>query len=285
MFLNFKEAFTFMFKDEKFWQKYAIGTLINILPFITMAFFFIMFNNLGKNPSLSEFLVMFGLIMIMSISCFIMFFSIGYCVNYANAKITTGINELPEWSGNFKSHFIEGIKLWAGLLLIGVCAGTIFWIIEIIIGIVAGIAGIAIGLNGASKTAMAIAIVVLAIAVIAIFSVLYFLFLMYLYLAISSFLVDKNVLAVCNFKIIKVLSKNNLLNMIFILLLFIPIILFSLLLFISPILYFSVLTVTNFYIMLVFYNLLAQYVQIGTKKNQARIEEKKAQENLQENPR
>ena len=86
MFLNFKEAFTFMFKDEKFWQKYAVGTSFSILPFITMAFCFIQFNKMGNNPSLSELLIMLASIIIMSISCFIMFFSIGYCVNYANAK-------------------------------------------------------------------------------------------------------------------------------------------------------------------------------------------------------
>ena len=193
MFLNFKEAFTFMFKDEKFWQKYAVGTLLSILPFITMALFFTQYNKLGANPSLNDILSILGTMLIMSISCIILFFSIGYCVNYANAKITTGTNELPEWSGNFKSHFIEGIKLWAGLLLIGACASAVVTVLQIIFGIIGGIAGIAIGLSGSSKTALALAVIVLAILVLAVFAIIYFIFFMYMYLAISSFLVDKNV--------------------------------------------------------------------------------------------
>ena len=283
MLINFKEAFTFMFKDEKFWQKYLIGTAFGIIPFTAMGILMHQYGKLSNSPQIGEILGLLGLFLITSLGGILLFFSIGFGVKYANAKIAIGTNELPEWGGNFKNIFIDGIKLWAGMLLISACGGLIISVFQFIINIIAGIIGIVLGFNGASKEEISSIIVILGAVLIVFTVIIYSIFIIFMYLSMSSFLVDKNVLAVFNFKRIWSLLKGNFLNLILIFLIFVPFYVFSLLIFLLPIICSVVLIITNFYIMMVLYNLLAQYVQIGTKKNQERLEAKKLQENISEN--
>ena len=169
------------------------------------------------------------------------------------------------------------------MLLISACGGLIISVFQFIINIIAGIIGIVLGFNGASKEEISSIIVILGAVLIVFTVIIYSIFIIFMYLSMSSFLVDKNVLAVFNFKRIWSLLKGNFLNLILIFLIFVPFYVFSLLIFLLPIICSVVLIITNFYIMMVLYNLLAQYVQIGTKKNQERLEAKKLQENISEN--
>ena len=115
--ISFKEAFTFMFKDEKFKSKYIIGTLFCLLIVISMGlylskmsdFFSFMssdfYNQLYGTSQSSEIPVEFisvyaGMMLcglLMFVGSIVMLFSIGYGIVYAKQKISTDSNELPEW--------------------------------------------------------------------------------------------------------------------------------------------------------------------------------------------
>ncbi|MBQ7450460.1 DUF4013 domain-containing protein [bacterium] len=284
MFLNFKEAFTFMFKDEKFWQKYIIGTALNIVPLILMTFAFNKIMTLNtQNPNIQDVITALGMMGLTFMAFIPMLFSIGYSINYANKKIVFGTNELPQWGGSFKIFFIDGLKLMAGTLLVSAGGSAISALFQIIFVILALIIAALFALI--SKTALGIAIIVMLIIYFIMYLLFYIAFIFYIYLAMSSFFVDKKILSVFNIKRINSLRKGNIINIILIFLVSLPIMIISiLLLLIAPYINCVLMIFLNFYFMLVFYNLLSQFVQIGIKKNQKTLEAKEAKENASDAP-
>ena len=304
--ISFKEAFTFMFKDEKFKSKYIIGSLFCLLFVISMGLyldkageffsfmssdFYSQLNSTSQSSEVPvEFLTFYAGMMLCSlfmfIGSFVMLFSIGYCIEYAKQKISTDYDELPEWKGNYGKMFLNGLKMYGGVLLFTFSFGILLEIIMLILFVILGvITAILIALfSSASEAAIGILIIIMAIIAFVILLLLMFGFSMFYNIAHASFLVDTNPLSFFNFKRMGAISKNNLSNMFAITLtMIVCCIVFNIMLFLGVIysfttIYSILIMIFMFYFLLVFYNLLAQYTKIGMKKYLTRVEAEKQQQ-------
>ena len=260
MILNFKEAFTFMFKDEKFWQKYIIGTIIFAISIIPS---WIMYPQAmgGKNISAAFFLIILltGLISLLGY---------GYTAVYANSKITLKQDVLPEWGKDFGKIILTGIKHIGLILFFFPSIIAMAVILTILLIIPAIITAIFPPLGIILCCLVTIPVMVIWAAVIL--------------LSITSFFTDLKFFSFFNFKRMFSIMKGNYLNLsILIAFIFVFTILVSTIFnFVSYHLYYAAGIIVSFYIALVFSNLYAQFALIGIQKNNERLEEKKAQENL-----
>lgn len=268
--INFKEAFTFMCKDEKFVSKYLLGTLyvfFSVTPYI--AFY-------------EDFLAgdwVKGLV-IAALQLWVLMFPIGYALLYANSKITTNTETLPEWDGNLSTTIENSFKYYMGCVLFMIPTGIVFTIIATIAGIIASI--ISVLLIGAANftnpimfnAAAGLTVLGTLIILLPVFLCLVFLFLM----AKSSFLTDMKIISFLNFKKMFSLLKKNFLNLF---LIFVLACVFGLcshmLLNKFQYVYYVLASVFGFYFMLAFSNLFAQYVKVGLKKQLERIEAEKTE--------
>ena len=276
--LNFKEAFTFMFKDKKFLKVYLIGTLFMVFTLLPIY----SFNSTGNfsyfnyNPSLKDIGNMY---LMMFISFVVSIANTGYAVTYAKSKITTNSDDLPEWTGNLSHIIFNGLKYFAGCLLFVIPLYLILYIISLIIAIIFVIIGIFImSILGISVNSPDFLTFMIVMGIIGLFISLPILtaFVMSVQIGTSSFLADLKPLSFYNFRRIRNISKKNLLNSFVIIVFSIVwgIILFALN-FLSVYLYYILAAVFGFYFMLIFWNLMAQYAQIGMKKHLERIETNK----------
>ena len=282
MMLNLKEAFTYMFKQEKLAEKYMWGTL------------FILFSVLPLYRYYDE--IMEGSLfacIAACILCFIVFvFPLGYALIYANSKINENNENLPEWTGNMGNIVENSIKYYVGFGFFVIPSSIIMGIIGLIVAIICAIAAVllvggdAINANphylyaAAGLMTLGIAIIMLPIVII-----WHFLFI----LAHSSFLNDLKILSFLNFKRMFSLVKKNFLNL---LILFLITSAFSIcanvLFYKLPVVFFTLSALLGFYFLLVFYNLYAQFVQISLKKqaendNLNPQEEQKSEEQTNQN--
>ena len=298
--ISFKEAFTFMFKDEKFKSKYIIGTLFCVILILSLGFYLSksadlfsymmsdMYNQIlgatqtsdfSETEFISFYAALMGSYLLMFLGSFVMLFSIGYVIEYAKQKISTDSNELPEWKSNYGKMFLNGLKMYGGMLLFSFAFGIALEIISIVLFfIIAIVTAVFVGVFSASESAVAVILIIMAVIAIILFLLLLFGFMMFSQMAFSSFLVDTNPLSFFNFKRMGALAKNNVSNMFVItLFMFLFGIVFSLVFLASIIFSFTnvctiLLLIFQFYILLVVYNLLAQYTQIGMKKYLTRME-------------
>ena len=273
MIVDFKEAFTFMFKQEMFNKKYLIGSFFMFLYALLVVF---NYQNIVNGKTLFSLLALL-------LSLVILMIPIGYSLIYANSKIVKNEESLPEWKGNFSNILENSIKNYVGVVLFMIPSGFVLTILGIIAAIICFIIStILVGpdaVNTNPKFFYAVGgLTILFLAIVMIPILLIFMFIAFL--SYCSFLTDLKILSFFNFKKMFCLMKKNFLNMFLIILLSVVITIFYNILFkVAPILYIIVFSFIGFYFMLVFNNLNAQFVQIGMKNQLAKIEEQKSEDN------
>ncbi len=264
--LNFKEAFTFMFKDEKFWQKYLSGTLFMIftaLP-IYSGFAFLSSQNFVKGL-----FCFYGMLFLSIIPAIV---NLGYASTYAQSKISTTSNIMPEWTGNLGKITLNGLKFYVGYFLFSQLFAIIasFIIVPVILIFLCIIAFSGIS---PSNPEFFNTIIIMGIIGLIIFIPILITSGMLLNVGITAFLPDLKIFSFFNFRRIRNLAKNNLLNLFILTLFFLLISVVKLILWILlKDFYFLLLGFFGFYLLLVGYNLYAQYAQIGMKKHVERME-------------
>ena len=282
MFLNFIEAFTYMFKDKRFWDKYLLGmafTMLTVLPLWVNYRSIMEGSNLGRNFLLSL------VCMLLSVFC------VGFGLIYANKKFTLNSNELPEWIGNFKSILTTGLKYFGGTLaFFFVSLLIIFPILLIIMLFLSIIAGIAIAptiaqtsssatVDPALESYMANVFIILFVVYYLICLPIFICWIGLFMLSITSFITNLKFSSFFNFKKMGSLLRGNVLNLVFIIG---SMIVYTIISCFISLLSFNMHCALNilfgFYFTLVLYNLYAQYAKIGTKKFELRIAAKKKKE-------
>lgn len=283
MLINFKEAFTFMFKDEKFWQKYIIGTLFAAIYTIPSWILYPKIINRTVSPLISNGIIILTLILGL--------FVYGFGILYTNSKITLKQDILPDWGKDFSRIVKTGLKYIGGLVTFFIASFIALLPIFIILGIIAivivgiiaapSIASIGPNINPNDpyymKKIADIGLISVAIMFI-LFLPVFLVWMTSIFLSIISFLTDLKFGSFFNFKRMWSLLKGNFLNL-FIILIFsfiYGIITQILLKILGYNIYFPVLLIFSFYITLVYYNLYAQFALNGIQKHQQRIEEKEA---------
>lgn len=267
MVIDFKEAFTFMFKQENFLKKYITGAFFVFLSSLPI------FLNYG-NIMTGETVLSMGAVILAII---ILVPSLGYSLIYANSKIVKNEEILPEWRGNFSNIIENGIRYFVGFLLFIILFSFILSILASIAAIICFIiSAILVGPDALnSDTRFYYAVAGLTILGLLIFMVpLLIIFTFVLNLAVCSFLTDIKIISFFNLKKMFSLLKGNFLNLLLIILFSVVISVCNHFLFrVVPLIFFIITTFAGFYLMLVFYNLYAQFVQIGMKNQLAKTEE------------
>ena len=286
MFLNFKEAFTFMFKDEKFWQKYIIGTLFAALILIPN---WIMYPKIiSKTVSPLTSIGMNFLTLVLGI------FIYGFAILYVNSKITLKQDILPEWGKDFGKIVKTGLKYIFGLITFFFACFIAFLPVYIILSIIGSIimaiimapSFAALGPNINPNDPAYTALILKEIIIISILSLPFLLiWITSVFLSMTSFFTDLKFKSFFNLKRMWSMIRGNFLNLVIIAVFFIVYTILGQILsrIIGYNIFFGICLFLNFYMSLVFFNLYAQFAIIGIQKNTERLEEKKAQENLQEN--
>ena len=246
MILNFKEAFTFMFKQEKFVNKYLWGTLFiffSILPFYAF------YDEVIAGIPLKTLLTI-------ALCIFVLLFPVGYSILYANSKINSNEETLPEWTGNLGNIVENSLKYYVGFTIFTIPTSIVISIFAIIAFLIAMI--ISILLVGSDAISTNPQMVFAAAGLTVLFTVIFMLPFVILWhllfmLAHSSFLADTKILSFLNFKKMFGLVRKNFLNLF---LLFLILTVFSicsnLLFYMLPIAFFAISTIFGFYFMLVF---------------------------------
>lgn len=278
MIINLKEAFTYMFKDENFSIKYLIGTALILFGAIPSWILYPQIKS-GQIPFVFNLLIMI-------FSMFIGIFTAGFGANYANTRIRFNENLLPDWIKDISKIVTVGFKEIFGQFLFGfVSFCAILPIFLILAFICAIIFGIIVGpsISSLSSTDPAFEALVLNFVIITfiILSPLLILWGIFLLLSKFSFLTDLKFASFFNLKKMVFLLKGNFLN--FLIIIGISIVygiavnLYSY--FANYHIYFATMLPIGFYGSLVFYNLYAQFTQIGLQNNYKRApKQEKAQE-------
>ena len=277
MFFNFKEAFTYIFKDEKFWVKYLIGTIFIALSTFPTWLVYPKLVNGTLSPLYNFLIIIFGAI--------IGIFNMGFFANFANSKITLNENVLPDWKNDFCKIAKTGLKFLAGCFAFGVASFCAILPILIVLGIIGSIIfGVvasptinALGPNLSPYNPVFAALVLKFIIVMFIIFLPFFItWITFWLLSMISFLTDLKFVSFFNFKKMINLVRKNWLNLLILLLICCAFVIVSTICqnFINYHIYYAISILFGFYVSSVFYSLYAQFAQIGIQKNFEKFEEK-----------
>ncbi len=196
--MDFKNAFTYMFKDKNFWLKYLIGVVLLFPAALSNIFspdnpFLQTIPFIKDLPAANLNYIFYGLLAVCIIACFIVY---GYNIINLNTRIYKSNADLPEWK-NVKDIVLNGLKVFV-LFVMSMIPISIFLILLTIVLVII----LSLFLKSDLSVLVAIASLITALITAVLLIIL-------LPAAIIAFATNLKIASFFNFKLIFNIIKDN----------------------------------------------------------------------------